>query len=280
MPDTMQSTPERVTLPQLDRTLSVRVEIGRYAVSRVSEALANIRHDESDAQIHALALYGTITQLFSACILLTEWGEPTAIPILLRSMYEALVDLHNLLHGASYVEHIQAANLKQTLSIMKSGPLREFQDARKADFEQFVTQLAELHAKGKGPLRIRSRCERAGRLDQYESLYGLFCLDTHNNASALAERHISKLPDGKVLISLFGEYDVQSVARRLDWGLQILLEAGQMIHGAFRVPAPSLDEVAAMLDRERTALQARSPAAAEEAGRAVVRGWSVGLNSP
>jgi hypothetical protein len=170
-------------------------------------------------------------------------------------MYEALVDLDNLVRDAGYVEQIEAANLKQTIKIMKSGPLRkQYQEGRTADFEHFVTKLSALKANGKKPLDIRDRCDRAGRLDEYESLYGLFCLDTHNNASALAERHLSEQPDGKLLISLFGEYDPQSVARRLDFGLGFLLQAAQMIHGAFKVPAPQLDELAAQARRERARL--------------------------
>jgi hypothetical protein len=62
---------------------------------------------------------------FSACVLLAQFGEPSTIPIILRSMYEALVDLDNLVHDASYHCRIEHANIKQTLSIMKSGPLRE-----------------------------------------------------------------------------------------------------------------------------------------------------------
>jgi hypothetical protein len=236
----------------LDPELEARVTAGSDAVLAVLGAATRLSHDQSDAQIHALALHGTITELFSACVLLAKQGEPTAIPIILRSMYEALVDLDNLLHDASYVEHIQAANFKQTIKIMKSGPLRqEMQEGRKADYQQFVTQLAELEAKGIGPLQIRSRCDRVGRIDEYESLYGLFCLDTHNNGAALADRHLSELSDGKLQISFFGEYDQQSVARRLDFGLQFLLESARMIHGAFHIPSRELDKLASRLDRER-----------------------------
>jgi hypothetical protein len=240
--------------PDLHPELLARVTAASDAVLAVLDAAGQIRHDESDAQIHALALHGTIIELFSACVLLAKQGEPTAIPIVLRSMYEALVDLDNLLHDAGYVEHIQAANFKQTIKIMKSGPLRqEFQEGRKADYQQFVTQLAELEARGKGSLQIRTRCDKAGRLDEYESLYGLFCLDSHNNGAALADRHLSELPDGKLQVSFFGEYDPQAVARRLDFGLQFMIESARMIHGAFQVPAPQLDELATRLDHERAA---------------------------
>lgn len=243
--------------PDLDPELQVRVTAASDALPVVLDAAARIRHDESEAQIYALALHGTIAHLFSACVVLVKQSEPTALPIVLRSMYEALVDLDNLVSDAGYVERLQAANYKQTIKIMKSGPLRQgFQVGRKADYDQFVTLLEALKEKGKGPLDIKSRCEKVGRLDEYESLYGLFCLDTHNNGAALAERHLSELPDGKLQISFFGDYDPQAVSRRLDFGLQFLIESALMVHGAFQVPAPQIDELAARLDRERAALGA------------------------
>jgi hypothetical protein len=49
----------------------------------------------------------------------------------------------------------------------------------------------------------------------------------------------------------FGEYDPQTVIRRLDTGLQWLFESARMTHGAFQVPAPEVEELAAHLDRER-----------------------------
>jgi hypothetical protein len=53
------------------------------------------------------------------------------------------------------------------------------------------------------------------------------------------------------VISYFGDYDPQTVIRRLDFGLQWLCESARIIHGAFRVPAPEVDEVAARFERER-----------------------------
>jgi len=54
----------------------------------------------------------------------------------------------------------------------------------------------------------------------------------------------------------FIEYDRQVVARRLDVGLGFLIESAQVIHSAFKVPAPQLEELASRLDRERSALRA------------------------
>jgi hypothetical protein len=93
--------------------------------------------------------------------------------------------LDNLVQDAGYVEHIPAANCDQTVKIMESAPLRQvFKEGSKSEYDQLSAQLAALKCKGKGPLKIWQRCQRASLLDEYNSLYALFCLDTHSNSAA------------------------------------------------------------------------------------------------
>lgn len=238
--------------PDLDPGLRARVDAASAAVPVVLGAAGRLRHDDSVAQLHALALHGTIIEQFSACVLLAAWDEAISIPIILRSMYEALVDLDNLVQDAAYIGNMEAANIDQTLRIMDGGPLREeFQQRCRNDFQQLQVRLAELEASGRRKLTIRTRCERVGRLGEYESIYGLFCLDTHNNASALYDRHLAELPDGSPLISYFRTCEPETVARRLDFGLQFLFQSARLIHGAFRVPAPEVEAIAERFERER-----------------------------
>jgi Family of unknown function (DUF5677) len=253
--------------PNLDPGLRARADSASDVVRVVLAAAERLRHNDSLSQIHALALHATIIEQFSACILLAQFDEANTIPIILRSMYEAVVDLDNLLRDAGYLERMEGANIEQTLKIMKGRELRaHFKEAREEDFDQLGARLTELVQKGKGPLSIRARCETAGRLGEYEGIYGLFCLDTHNNASALFERHISELPDGSSLISFFRKCDPQVVANRLDFGLQWLFQSARMTHGAFQVPAPEVEALAARFEHERRErLAAASKGGAEPA---------------
>lgn len=247
-------TPARVIAgdPNLDPALRARIDAASAVVPVVLAAAQQLRHTDSFSQIYALALHGTIIELFSACVGLANWGEPTAIPLILRSMYEALVDLDNLVHDAGYVERMEAANHYQTLRLMKSKVLREeLLKTRKEDFEKLSARLAELQVQGKGPLSFRDRCDKVGRLGEYEGLYALFCLDTHNNIAALAERHVSERDEGPPLISYFGHQDPLAVANRIDFGLQFLFQSTHMVHGAFQLPAPEVEELAERFERER-----------------------------
>ncbi len=62
---------------ELDAALRVRVNEAAAVVSVVLDAARKLRHTESLNQIYALALHGTIIELFSACVGLANWGEPT-----------------------------------------------------------------------------------------------------------------------------------------------------------------------------------------------------------
>lgn len=229
--------------------LRARIAEAHEALEIASIAAVGLQHDGSDAEIHALALYATVIELFSGCIALAEKDEPTGLPILLRSIYEAMVDLENLLVDPSYVEYVVAATLRQMLRIMKSRPLHELKEGRSEEYEQFKSALNELESRGIRQLSIRDKCARAQRLDEFESLYGLLCLDTHNNGAALAERHLSERTDGVVQISLFSRQDPLIVARRINVGLSFSLQSAQMIHRAFKVPAPRIDMLASKLAR-------------------------------
>lgn len=246
MPDAGKARPI-VGDPNIDKALRTRAEELSDVVPVVLEAAAQLRHEQNLAQHLAIALHCTNIELFSACPLLALYGEPTPIPIILRSMYEALVDLDNLLHDATYVDRMESANLTQMLKFENSAAMS------KKDADAFKARLAEFVAKKRGPMDLRARCEKVGRGDEYGGIYALFCLDTHNNAAALMERHISERPDGSIMISVFGKYDPQVVVRRLEVGVGWLIQSARMIHSAFQIPAPRVDELADRFDRERKA---------------------------
>ena len=109
-------------------------------------------------QYLAIALHCTNIELFLACVLLALYGEPTPVPIILRSMYEALVDLDNLLRDATYVDRIESANLTQMLKFEDTGAMS------KNEADAFKARLGEFVAKKRGPMDLRARCEKVGRM--------------------------------------------------------------------------------------------------------------------
>ena len=220
--------------------LTARIKAAIGAVSTVLDCAAALRGEGSNAQLHAVALHATITELMGCCIVLAQDRDhAVGIPILVRSMLEALVDLDNLLHDAGYIGHIEAANLQQIVKLLRSAEtnphLAGLLEGRSGEADAYGARLQALLQADKRPLDLKARFQRAGRQNEYDSLYGLLCLDAHNNSAALADRHIGELPDGTPEISFFRQSDPRAVGRRLDFGLKILIESARMIHGAYRV---------------------------------------------
>ena len=66
----------------------------------------------------SMALYSSIIELSGTCCLLVDSKHATAVPILVRAILEAYVDLSNLLKNPPYGYHLEAAYLKEWLKIL------------------------------------------------------------------------------------------------------------------------------------------------------------------
>jgi hypothetical protein len=231
-----------------DEATSQVIDFGREVIMAALKVGDAIRYDGNHAgSVQALALYGSIVELYAGCLELAESDGATAgIPVLLRSMFEALVDVDNRLRDAAYVERMEAANLNQILKLLddeRSNPLVEGLQARRdvaAETAAVRTRLAELTAKGATELSLSTRCTRVDRGREYRSFYRLFCLDSDNNIAALEGRHVERTDEGGARVSIFGSPDPASVRRRISFGAGFLLEAAMMISLAFRLDVTAL----------------------------------------
>jgi Family of unknown function (DUF5677) len=208
---------------------------------------------ESPAQQMALALHATVIELFAGCIALVECERVAAVPIVLRSLYEAVVDLNNLLQAPTYLERMEAAELKQRMELLVQGKtnslMRGFE--QKVDISEEMktagTRITELERRGQGAVSIRDRCIAVGREDEYRTVYALLSLDVHNNISALGERH------GEI-INVFGEPDLTGVRARLSMGTKYALESATMMHQAFCTADPAIANLPLEMDALRAAI--------------------------
>jgi hypothetical protein len=150
-------------------------------------------------QLFAVCLFARLVELASACKALLEKGTLVGIPVLLRSMFEADIDLRNMIKTPGYSKRMYASFLEQKLRLTReaaSAKPNPFLAAVRAqrkpaeDLRDTQKELDELRAGGNGPIDIRCRAEFAGVLDAYLSVYNMLCLDTHNNIRSLEDWHI------------------------------------------------------------------------------------------
>jgi hypothetical protein len=150
-------------------------------------------------QLYSVCLYTRLVEIAGGCKALIEKNALVGIPIFLRSIFEADIDLANLMKCRDYSKRMYASFLKEKLRLTKeaaSSKPNPFLTAVRAsrnhaeDLKETQDEIDRLAAGKHGPLDIRSRAELAGKIDEYLSVYNMLCLDTHNNIRSLEDWHL------------------------------------------------------------------------------------------
>jgi hypothetical protein len=155
-------------------------------------------------------------------------------------MFEALVDLDNLVSDRHYAERMNAADHREMIKLLKeapSNPLLVGLAAKHPVGELLATleaQLADMENRNLGPLPVFARCKTAGRQHEYKTVYAMLCLDAHNNVTALMERHVIPVEGGSVELAPFGDGEPVVLARRLSFAMHWMLQSAEFVHGAFK----------------------------------------------
>jgi hypothetical protein len=165
--------------------------------SHLLKSLQFNRHNPQ--QLYAVCLFSRLLELAWGCKAPLAKNTLVGIPILLRSMFEADIDLTNMIKCADYSKRMYASFLEQKLRLTKEAAsskpnpflaaVREHRKPKK-DLAETQKELDKLRGERSGPIDIRCRAELAGLLSEYLSVYNMLCLDTHNNIRSLEEWHL------------------------------------------------------------------------------------------
>lgn len=252
-----------------DQIIQQQIDLlGRVVGTCLDQATRFSVSPDSPAQSVAVGLHGTIVELAHACGALVLSEDFSSIPIVMRSLLEASIDQANLLIDADYVKNMEAADHSKFLQLLEQSVpgtnpfltgLADLHDIP-AEIRAREQRIAELAAENRSSLRILKRFQRANREDEYRSVYALLCLDGHNNLSALVERHMDELPDGRRTLSFFKQTPVTTLRTRLDAVIATALDSALSIHADFKTGCTAFGPLLA----EQKALRARVIAAKGE----------------
>jgi hypothetical protein len=207
--------------------------------------------EENSRHLHVMALYGSTLELVSNMILLTKDGPKTAVPIVLRSVLEAFVDLFNLCADAKYGYSLDARAEKDRLKLLKEalGGKNQYlaMVSEAPDLKERIAhheaRLKTMKENGAEDLKIKEKFERAGLIKEYMTVYADLCSHSHNTLQALRDRHFKKNQDGhEVVYYRFTSLD--EIEHLFGIACTVLLRATEQVHGFFNNPCP--DEISKM----------------------------------
>lgn len=191
---------------QCEEHLASILELARHFLKTLS-------FDRKDPQqLYAVCLYVRLLELAISCKALIEKNALVGIPILHRSIFEADIDLTNLMKCRDYYKRMYASFLEEKLRFIKEAVsandnpyleiIRKNRDSKK-DMKEIQEELNRYRAAKNGSITIRCRAELAGMLNEYVTVYNDLCLDTHNNIRSLEEWHIEKIAPDDYRIVVF-----------------------------------------------------------------------------
>ena len=187
---------------------------------------------------HVVSLYGSIIEFSSTIKELYTSGHHSAIPIILRSMMEAFVDLKNLCQDPKYGYSLTINSRNESLRFLKAAKenpqVYSELKARDPDFEQHIISLKnevdDLKNKGNKALNIRDKFEKVCMAHEYQTTYSMLCTATHNDMRSLIERHMV-IDSDTVSLEIFKEEDIDTLYELFGIASELLLRASYEIHG-------------------------------------------------
>ena len=200
------------------------------------------KKDSVDRNI--IALYGSIIELTGSCIILVDKKMISAVPILLRSILEAYVDLINLINDPKYAHNLEVSYLKEWLRLLqqakkgKNQYLKQISEADTLDdsIKDWTEQKEKLNKDGYKALTKENKFKLAGLEDEYYSIYNSLCSDSHNNLRSLMGRHI-EFDDEEFSLVFYKDYSLEDSETYVGTNVGILIRATFAAHEFFKSPA-------------------------------------------
>ena len=182
-------------------------------------------------------MYGSIVELSSSIKVLYQYGHFTAIPVLLRTILEAFVDLHNLCQDPKYGYFLTMNSHSESLGFLKAAQNDQNVyanmiaqdpniDEHIANFEK---KIKVLKTNGNKRLNVRERFEKADMGDEYQTIYNMLCTASHNDILALRTRHLV-ISGESFSLEIFKKEDIKTMYESLGIASELLWRATNEIH--------------------------------------------------
>ncbi len=221
--------------------MSEMKEILNFFDKEIDEILslaAELKFDSGHVLLqHVIGLYGSIIEMSRSIKVLYVNGHFTPIPVVLRTMLEAFVDLTNLCKDPKYGYSLTINSKKELLKFLNAAQdnqnvytiMSDKNPNLDKDIADFKGQIEELKADGIKGINIKDKFKKADMLDEYLMIYNRLCACTHNDIQALRARHLV-LDKNSFSIEFFKKEDTQSMYESFGIASELLLRATYEIH--------------------------------------------------
>lgn len=231
----------------------------KQAHDDVLEYIKGLSFDKTHRlHLHIILLYCSIVELTTSLIVLLDKSLGAGVPVLVRSLMEAYIDLVNLINNPKYGYGLEIKYCSEWLKVLEDAKrgrnpfLKEISNLENLD--QALTEISErqkqLEKEYKAP-RVIDRFESAGMKDEYRSIYNFLCCHSHNDFRSLIDRHVEIKGDDSSVV-LFKKQDFQEMLEYVILTCELLIFATEKVHEFFKSDVmPKVEELRKSLDEIR-----------------------------
>lgn len=217
--------------------------------ARAIEASRAMVFDGShDLHAHCIALYGTILELSESSVDLANRRQLVAAKIVLRSVFEAVVDLVNLTQEPAFGHCIEFESLDENAKFLRALLSDRNPNAAGMNLEKVRESLASTEQrrdasgqKGGRKVSRYEKCERIGLSHEYGTTYRHLCGEAHHNRSILIGRHVVARAGGHEFVYYADPRD-EALEIVVGIAASLLVRATTVIHGLLGNPARDIVE--------------------------------------
>lgn len=180
---------------------------------------------------YLIALYFRVLSLSRGCVALVDAQVLDGVPVLIRAVFEAYVDLKNLAFDSNYILHMRAAYLWENVKLQEAllGFAGQKKSAVKKQLQEYRREQRALEKGNFKRFTVWQRFKRAGWKDVYDLTYGFLCKASHNSITVLRDRHLSRKDANRLVRSNFTDLEDQKyLFKRL---AKVLVNASLLTHG-------------------------------------------------
>lgn len=216
------------------------VTIIKFSRKAHDDCIALLDGLQFDGKLHEdglLAAYlARLIELFGNFILLAEVLQGAGASAIFRSFLEAYVEFANLISNESYYRHVYARFHEDRLKLLKSAARGNPYLEKISSWSGFAVSLRfhednflQLANAGFRVLSVRERFERAGMLNEYESIYRMESNGAHSDLASLMKQNL-EVEDQRLSYILYREWKPEEFDTHLVTMCDLLLKATRSFH--------------------------------------------------
>jgi hypothetical protein len=200
------------------------------------ELLGDLKFDkrlERDGLL--VGIYASMIELTGGVLLLVQGNRYAAVSAVFRTFLEAYVDFKNLFTDPSYAKNSYAQHHARWIKVLSPEvPNQYLSEIRahpecQAALQRHQKEFAKLKKEGFSVLNVKERFQRAGMLEEYDSIYHFESDGSHNSLQAFINRHV-ELGEDTFGLALYKERSIEDYAARLDTTARLFMDATQNLH--------------------------------------------------